>query len=198
MEVFDEKRLERSLRKLPAWKQVAFMALLGARMLPNYRRFSAETGFGDVSVLEETLDAAWTWIESGRLPANSTALLKACEGQLPDPEKSTHPFTWPAVDAACVAQMTLTAIVGPDQLPLTVAASVARDTVDMFVQEFLVRDPNVPGYQEVVLRHPLMQRELRRQREDLEMLEKLPGDRQTAGRELRAIATARTWGSLDS
>ena len=148
-----------------------------------------------MSVLEETLDAAWTWIESGRLPTNSTALLEACDRQDPDPEKSTHPYTWPAVDAACVAAMTLTAI---DQLPLTVAASVARDTVDTFVQEFLVRDPNVPGYQEVVLRHPLMQRELRRQREDLEMLEKLGEDRQTAGRELRAIATARTWGSLDS
>jgi uncharacterized protein YjaG (DUF416 family) len=37
MEVFDEKRLERSLQRLPAWKQVAFMALLGPRMLPKYR-----------------------------------------------------------------------------------------------------------------------------------------------------------------
>ena len=106
MEVFDEKRLGRSLRKLPAWKQVAFMALVGARMLPNFRRYSAETGFGNVSVLEETLDAAWTWIESGRLPANSTALLEACDRQAPNAEKSTHPYTWPALDAACVAAMT--------------------------------------------------------------------------------------------
>ena len=197
MEVFDEERLERSLRKLPAWKRVAFMALLGARMLPNYRRYSAESGFGDVSVLEETLDAAWTWIESGRLPANATALLEACDRQDPDPEKSTHPYTWPAVDAACVAAMTLTAIVDPGQLPLTDPASVARDSVDSFVQQLLVHDANTPGYQEAVLGHPLMQRELRQQREDLEMLEKLREDRQTVGRELRAIAAARTSGSLD-
>ena len=83
VEVFDEKRLERSLRKLPAWKQVAFMALLGARMLPNYRRFSAETGFGDVSVLEAAFDAAWTWIGSGQSPANLTALLKRISIECP-------------------------------------------------------------------------------------------------------------------
>jgi uncharacterized protein YjaG (DUF416 family) len=198
MEVFDEKRLEKSLRKLPAWKQVAFMALLGARMLPNYRRFSAETGFGDVSVLEESFDAAWTWIESGRSPAKLTALLKACERQAPDPGEFSSPYRSAALDAANVAEATLDAIVRPDQVNLTEAATLARDTVDMFAQDLMDLDQNVPGYQEVVLRHPLVQRELRQQREDLEMLEKLSGDRQTAGRELRAIATARTSGSLDS
>ncbi len=198
LEAFDEERLERSLQKLPAWKQVAFMALLGARMLPNYRRFSAETGFGDVSVLEETLDAAWTWIESGKSPANLTALLKACERQAPNVEQFSSRYTSAALDAANAAEATLDAIARPDQVSPTEVASLARDTVDLFIQELMALDPNAPGFEEAILRHHLMQRELREQREDLEMLEKLPGDRQTAGRELRAIATARTSGSLDS
>ena len=197
MEVFDEKRLERSLRKLPAWKQVAFMALLGARMLPNYRRFSAETGFGNVSVLEEAFDAAWTWIESGKSPANLTALLKACERQAPVTEDFSSPYTSAALDAANVAEATLDAIARPDQVHPTEVASLARDTVDLFVQELVALDPNAPSFQEAILRHPLMQRELRQQREDLETLGKWSSDRQRAARELRA-GSGTTLGSLDS
>jgi uncharacterized protein len=74
MEVFDEKRLEEALQKLPARKRIAFMAQVATRMLPNYRRFSAESGFGDVSVLSKALDATWTWIGSGRMPDNLSAL----------------------------------------------------------------------------------------------------------------------------
>jgi uncharacterized protein YjaG (DUF416 family) len=194
VEVFDEKRLERSLRKLPAWKQVAFMALLGARMIPNYRRFSAETVFGNVSVLEEAFDAAWTWIESGKSPANLTALLKACERQAPDTEDFSSPYTSAALDAASVAEITLDAIERPDQVRLTEAATLARDTVDMFVRVLLDLDSNALGLEEA-LRHPLMQRELRQQREDMEMLPQASdaavklGNGNTRG---RAIVTVRS------
>ncbi|MGK3969345.1 DUF416 family protein [Sorangium sp. So ce118] len=42
---------------LEPWKRIAFMAQIAERMLPN-QRFSAETGFGDVSVLRNVLDTA--------------------------------------------------------------------------------------------------------------------------------------------
>ncbi|WP_437314302.1 DUF416 family protein [Sorangium sp. So ce385] len=71
-EVSDEERLGRSLQKLAPWKRIAVMAQVGERTLPNHQRFSAETGFGIVLVLRNVLDAAWTWIESGRLLGNSS------------------------------------------------------------------------------------------------------------------------------
>ena len=190
MEVFDEDKLEGQLQKLAVWKRVAFMVQTGARMLPNYERFSAETGFGDASVLKRALDAAWTWVESEELPHDLTALREACERQAPNTEQFRSPYTSAALDAANAAAATLDAIVNPGESRSSEVASLARDTVDLFVQELLNLDSNAADFEKAILRHDLMQRELRRQREDLEALMKWTGPRSTASRELRARADA--------
>jgi uncharacterized protein len=197
MEIFDEERLERLLQKLASWKRIAFMVQVGERMLANYQRFSAESGFGDVSVLRSALNAAWTWIESGRLPSNLSELQEACEKQAPDTEEFHSPYTSAALDAANVASAILDALERPDEARPVDVASLARDTVDMFVQERMNLDPNAPGFEEAILQHNLMQRELSRQQENLEALTKWSGDRETAGRQFRAAAASSTSGSLD-
>ncbi len=197
MEVYDEEKLGESLQRLPAWKRIAFMAQVGERLLPNYERFSRETGFGDVSLLRSALDAAWTWIESGKLPDGLKILRGACERQAPHTEKFRSPYTSAALDAANVAAAVLDALGRPNEAQPVEVASLARDTVDLFVQELMNLDPNAPGFEEAILRHDLMQRELRRQREDLEALNKSSDERQTAGRELRARSTRERSGSLD-
>jgi uncharacterized protein YjaG (DUF416 family) len=197
METFDEGRLGRSLRKLPPWKRIAFMAQIGERMLPNFQRFSAETGFGDVSVLRNALDTAWAWIESGRLLSNLAELREACEQQAPDTELFSSPYTSAALDAANVAALLLDALEQPDEAQPVDVASLARDTVDLFVQERMNLDPNAPGFEETILRHHLMQSELRHQREDLEALTRWSEDRESLGRELRAKFAGGASGSLD-
>jgi uncharacterized protein YjaG (DUF416 family) len=195
MEAFDEKELEVRLQRLAAWKRIAFMAQVGMRMLPNYERFSAETGFGDASVLRRTLDAAWSWVESGKPPSDLTTLREACEKQAPDTERFRSRYTSAALDAANAAVAILDAIERPDEARPEEVASLARDTIDLFVQELMDLDPNAPNFENAVLRHDLMQRELRRQREDLETLATWLGERSTAGRELRGT-WAKTLGSL--
>lgn len=197
METFNEETLGRSLQKLAPWKRIAFMAQVGERMLANYQRFSTETGFGDVSVLRNALDTAWTWIESGRLSGNLAELREACEQQAPDTEQFRSPYTSAALDAANVAAIILDTLERPDEARPVDVASLARDTVDLFVQERLNLDPNAPGFEETILRHNLMQSELRRQREDLDVLTKWSGDRETASRELRAKYASNALGSLD-
>src|SRR5262245_38473482 len=122
MEVFNEERLEALLQRLPAWKRIVFMAQVATRMLPNYERFSGETGFGDVSVLKRALDAAWFWMESGKAPCDLTALLDACEKQAPDTEDFGSPYTSAALDAANAAAYILDAIERPDEAQSTVVA----------------------------------------------------------------------------
>jgi uncharacterized protein YjaG (DUF416 family) len=195
MEVFDEDKLERQLQKLATWKRVAFMAQIGVRMLPNYERFSAETGYGDVSVLKRAFDAAWSWVESEELPDDLVALREACDRQAPNTEQFRSSYTSAALDASNAAAATLDAIAHPDESRSSEVASLARDTVDLFVQELLNLDPNAPGFEEAILRHDLMQRELRRQREDLEALMKWTGPRSPASRKLRVTSEARS-GSL--
>lgn len=198
MEKFDAEVLRKSLQELPEWKNLAFVTQVAERMLPNYRRFSDETGFGDVSVLRSALDAAWSYVESGSVPNNLDALREACDQQAPDTVQFKSIYTSAALDAANAAAIILDEVErGGDAQPVDVAM-LARDTVDLFVQEITNLDPNAPNFEERILRHNLMQRELRRQREDLEALKKLPDDRQSIGRELRVNSSARVFGSLDS
>lgn len=198
MERFNEETLGRSLQKLAPWKQIAFMVQVGERMLPNYRHFSKETGFGNASILRHALNTVWIWIESGKQPDNLDDLRKACEQQAPDTEQFRSPYTSAALDAANATAAVLDALERPSEARPVDVASLARDTVDLFVQECIELDPNTLEFEEAILRHSLMQRELRRQREDLEALTKLSGTRQAACLEFRARSAGRLLGSLGS
>lgn len=188
MESFDQERLAASLQHLPVWKRVAFSAMVGARMLPNYERFSNETGFGDVSILKRAFDVAWSWVETGNLPSDIAVLREACDQQAPNTEQFSSRYTSAALDAANAASATLDAIVHPNETQPAEVASLARDTVDLFIQELMKLDPNNPEFERAIQRHDLMQRELRRQREDIEALIDSSGDRAKVGCELRAAS----------
>lgn len=178
MERFDEERLAASLGKLEHWKQIAFMAACCERMIPNYEKFSAETGFGDVAVLRKALDLAWKWIETGRSPSQLEALRDACDKQAPDTAQFGSVFTSSALDAANASAILLEAIEKPDEARPVEVASLARDTADLLIQSKLDQNPNSPGFEDAVCQHELMQGELRRQRADLEMLTAWTGTRQ--------------------
>jgi uncharacterized protein YjaG (DUF416 family) len=197
MEAFDEEALRRCLQRLAVWQRLAFLALIDTRMLSNYERFSTETGFGDVSVLRTAIDAAWTIVESGKLPNDLIALREACDRQAPNTEEFRSPYTSAALDAANAAAITLAALENPDESLVVEVASLSRDSVDIFVQSDINLDPNTSGFEEAILRHHLMQRELRNQREDLEALIKGSRDRDKTVRDLR-VKSATRLGSLDN
>lgn len=195
MEIFDETKLEQELQKLPAWKRVAFIAQTGTRMIPNYERFSAETGFGDASILRRTLDAVWSWIDFAEASNDLAALQETCEQQAPNTEDFSSRYTSAALDAVNVTATALEATAYPDKVRASEAASLARDTVDLFVQELLSLDPNSTNFEEAINRHDLMQRELQRQREDLDALKSWTGPKLTVTRKLRSMSEERS-GSL--
>lgn len=197
MENFNQDRLSSGQENLPPWKRVLFMVRCAQRMIPNYDRFSAETGFGEVTILRRALDAAWRWIESSTTPPDLAELRDACDQLAPDTERFRSPFASAALDAANSVAAILDALERPNSANMTEVSSLARDTVDLFVQESLDLDPNAPGFEERILEHDLMQRELRRQREDLELLTRWSGDRETA-HELREHLVDDSGGSLDT
>jgi len=196
METFDEDRLRQSLSRLDPWKRVAFMALCCERMVPNYDRFTADSGFGDSQVLRHGIDAAWSWLESNRVPDDLGTVRARVEQQAPDTETFSSPFTSAALDAANVVASVLDAVSQPEGADAVEVASLARDTVDLYVQEIENLDPNDRGLEEAIRRHPLMQAELRRQREDLAYLERWSGARGDAVRQLRARGGGAAVGSL--
>jgi uncharacterized protein len=185
METFNEERLRQSLARLDPWKRVAFMALCCERMVPNYDRFTADSGFGDSRVLRRGVDAAWTWLESGRLPDDLGTLRAQAEQQAPNMEDFSSPFTSAALDAANAVASLLDAVGEPEGADPVEVAGLARDTVDLYVQEIEKLDPNDRGLEDAIRRHRLMQAELRHQRDDLANLERWAGARNDAVRQLR-------------
>lgn len=200
MERFNRAQLLNALATLPGWKQVIFMLLCCERMLPNYVRFSQETGFGNVSVLRDALDAAWVWVESGQLPKDLDALRRACERQAPNTEDFGSQYTSAAVDAANAAATVLDAVESPSaaaSLALNLVA-LAYDTIDMFVESMRDLAPTSPTFEQTILADPLMQNESRCQREDLAELAACDESRHTVVRQMRERANRYRFGSLSS
>lgn len=198
MEGFDEHRLLSQLQLLPGWKQVAFMVLCCERMIPNFDRFSKEAGFGDAAVLRIALDVAWRWLETDQLPMDLDSLRSACEEQAPSTEDFRSEFTSAALDAANAVATVLDALERWSASNAAEVAALARDTVDLYVQASRNLDPASPSFEADILADPLMQTELRRQREDLEELISLGEDRSFIVTRMRKRSSQRGAGSLST
>ncbi|MCC5043502.1 MULTISPECIES: DUF416 family protein [Xanthomonas] len=193
MEIFNETKILLWINGMPDWRRIAFMTYCCERMFPNYVDFSKETEFGDASVLRNSLDYIWEWIEFGKLNEDAATLVKACEKQAPDTEDFTSIYTSAALDAAAATAITINATASPTAMHLIDVASLSRDTVDLFVQFQEDIDPNDPRLEGMVCGSQLMQNELRIQKESLEFLVNLEGGRETVTKVLRA-----RWSNLDN
>lgn len=185
MEVFEKDQMRQSLSQLESWKQIAFMALCCERMVPNYEQFAAETSFGDPLVLRLGLGAAWSWLVTRQVPDHLNTVRMAVEQQTPDTTNFASPFTSAALDAVNAVACLLDALVNPEIADPVEVAVLSYDTVDIYVQEIEDLDPREDGFEDRILSHPLMQKELRRQREDLSYLEHWNGSQIDGARLLR-------------
>lgn len=196
MEIFELGKLRQTLHSLPSWKRVVFMVSCCERMLPNYQSFSSEAGYGNANLLREALDRAWDWIEGGRLPNNMATLIAECEQQAPDTSEFDSIYTSAALDAANSIAETLEALGEATEDQAIEVASLARDTVDLFVQQQQDLDPNSPGLEKEIIESRLMQDELRHQRQCLEELKDRIDERSLIAAEMRSRFAGLKEGSL--
>lgn len=177
---FDGSLLGQRLSKLPSWGRVLFMASCCERMFPNYRSFSAESGFGDQGALEHALGAIWTWLEENQLPADLEELISACDEQAPDTLDFSSSYTSAALDAANAIAVTLEALADSTTDKAIEVASLARDTVDVFVQQSSNFEAEGSDLEQRILESLLMQTELTQQKKSLEVIEERASDRHAA------------------
>lgn len=169
---FDPDIVRDRISHLPKEAHLAFLLSLAERLLLNYVAFSREERWGDAQALRAAVDLGWTALKGADMDeATITRALTSCEAVTPDTENFKSQFASAALDAAVTAALVLEFIKHSDSEKVIEAASLAHDTVDMFVQEREDWDPQDPDLERKILSHPLMQRELRRQREDLDFLE---------------------------
>lgn len=192
MEHFDTDAIRRKVAGLPDWKRVAFMGACCERMLPNYGTFSRQTGFGSADALRRALDVAWTWIESDTAPENLPELIAHVDLAAPDSEGHRSIYASAALNAVNGIAMTLEALRNATDSCVVGVASLARDTVDLFVQFRDDLDPSAPDFEEKIARSALMQAELTAQSRSLSALDDEQADRSALAKTIRAEFSQRS------
>lgn len=168
---YNEQQLRMGLAALDLRSSVAFALSCAERLLPNYRAFVREHSWGDARPLRNALDGAWAWLRGDGLGADGLAALSdACATEAPDTENFDSLLVSPALDAANAASLVADLIITGDKAKAAEVAVLALDTVDMYVQEIAEIPANAPDLEDRIRLHPLMQREISRQLEDIRLL----------------------------
>ena len=173
---FDRDFLAKELSTLPKTHRLAFTASCAERLFPNYVAFSRETNWGDAKVLREALDEVWKILSRQVVEKERIAKLMAlCDQITPDTEVFDSIYASLALDAANAVYTMLMCVTDCTVQKAVEVASYVRDTVDMYVQELEDLDYNDPHFEKKILQHPLMAKELKKQRGDLSVLKKATG-----------------------
>jgi uncharacterized protein YjaG (DUF416 family) len=168
---FDQDEMLQKLKQLPLSSALAFMLSCAERLYPNYVAFVRHHGWGEADALRDSLELGWSVLGGGSVGDDELDEVRSrCQGAEPDTEDFDSVYVSPALDAASVAGMLLDFVKAQDVSVIAEAASLCRDTVDMYTQELESMNANAPDLEARILAHPLMQRELARQRGDIERL----------------------------
>jgi uncharacterized protein YjaG (DUF416 family) len=172
MRRFDESELARKIEQLAKQQRVAFAAACAQRLFPSYNRFAQKTGRGNSATLMSLLEALWKDLNQNQMSeAEIDSSISVCMGLIPQEEDQ------PWVNEQACAEDAASAVVyalrcrrtGETQ-EAAWAARRAYDCLDHYVISSERIDTNMPGQEERVLSHSLIQAELDRQHRDLDEL----------------------------
>ncbi len=165
-----EKESLVSVSALSPKKQLAFALLLFERMLPSLIAFSKDT-CRDESCYLRAKDAAWAALQNGPV---DQALNQACVRSAPDTEEFAHELTSYALNAALamsdIVEFTLDG--KPDHIAYVL--TLVQDSLYLYLSSLEPSVASSPEKDSRIASHPLMQRERRREEEDIRFLSELP------------------------
>ncbi len=171
---FDSERLKARLVALGFKAQLAFLLSCAERLFPNYAMFHAHHRWGDIAPLRDALELGWKQLEGDEIERKEiVAALVRCLEVLPDMDEFGTDQGSDGLDAAVCCALVLDLLISREAREVIRGASLARDTADRQVLELASLHPQDAELEAKVLAHPLMQKELARQREDVELLEKM-------------------------
>jgi len=173
---FNEDKLYQRLVVLPFWKQLVFLLIVCQRLIPSFRAFAMETVFQGENLLKDMLLKAWNTLLRGKSKADFSNEMVQAESVAPETEDSDSIYVSSALDASVAISLLMKAFSDGQTDTVVEAVTLIRDSVDMYVQELEDMDPNDPNLETRILNNELMQKELKRQREDLEFLSSLDDD----------------------
>jgi uncharacterized protein YjaG (DUF416 family) len=163
---FSKDALARQLSAMSPAGATRFGVLCLGRMLPAYRRFAQDVGWGDPDLLQSVVSGVATDEIGPGLPA-LTQLRERVRQVIPDSDAFNSEYTGAAQEAALGVECLLDYLLEGNPADVAQIAAFAIDSLDRAIQEADRLDPNDPGLEAKIQSHPLMQRELAMQAEDL-------------------------------
>lgn len=171
---FDPAYVKRECQKLTREGRLAFALSCAERTYPNYITFAHEHKWGNPDAIRRALDIAWDSLEGTHHDAKEIESARIAVRQVePDTDDFESAYVSPALDAAVIAEVVLSLLEQDDVELISQIASLCRDSVDMYVQSTGMIAPSSLDREVQIIHHPLMQHELRRQREELSRLASL-------------------------
>ena len=168
--IFKETELRNQLASFPCWKIVAFAACCAERLMPAYARYSekAELDIESSKLYVNALELIWgqlSGLEGTR--QDFEGMEQRCLKEIPSEDNSWEYGELYATDAGAAVTFAIRTWLSCDPQEAVYAAQRVYDAVDNAVnsESFSYLE------EEQILCHPLIQRELSRQKYDLEQLE---------------------------
>jgi len=180
-----KKELESVLRVLPATHRIAFAASCADSLRLEYESFAKESRWGQPAILERGRALAWESIRQSVSRDRINEMIALCERITPDTDELQTPNVSGALDAVTSTVEALRTCLSGSVGDAMGAALAAIDTAWMSAGERNGIDPNDADASEKIESDALVQRELRRQREVLQVLRGLRDLDEKAIQEIR-------------
>lgn len=164
---FDPKEILDLLSQMDDKARLAFGLSCAERLYPNYLAFHEEQQWGNPEAIRKALDLGWQVLDGESLERSE--LIKTAgmvDSIIPDADDFCTILVSSAMDAAIAAKRILQFTDNHDVESIAEIASLCRDTIDMYVSGRGSELFETVMSSEQIMIHPLMQEELRRQRED--------------------------------
>jgi uncharacterized protein YjaG (DUF416 family) len=173
--------------QLSQWQKIAFSASLIERMLPNYKIFAENSGFGNYQLIRNQLDLIWQRLDKNqKVKINYDAQLLKLEEQIPDPQAFDFFGVYPALDASMAVMSLLQAMQDNEGEGFDNISRLSENSVNFYVELCLAQelDEQKPGETEEIAQqliddHPLMQWERDTQNELFDYLKSAPENNAT-------------------
>ena len=144
-------------------------------MYPNYVLFSMDTNWGSPRLLRRCIDSGWFWLEENGPSKDSEKLYRMCARQLPNLEEFDSIYTMAAVNASEGCMNLATLMMKFNYKRPIETASISYESVFTYALQLLDINPESPTAERKVRRHPLVQKELIRQKEAILQLKTMNG-----------------------
>lgn len=176
---YDKNLIIQKLGAMSESQIVTFAASCSERLLPNYKKFVDVEQWGDYSFFRSTLNSIWNFIEQQNISdENLKLLMKKCFEFVPDSEEFESIYASYAIDFGASIYNTLKYCLEKDIKNIISVADASINTVDLFVQEKHNLDPDDPDLEQKINNDQMMQQEIIKQLNDLDILAKQKIDQQ--------------------